>query len=138
VHLPRTLEQLCLDTTSLQNVPSLPNTSNPANHLPLISAPHPPTHQSWQTNQKALPYGIGPKEHSATGALPFSNISQRQLKVSLMCGRWTELGAPWRSLTTFQIPCMTFPFSVAPRILGLTSNSSSHRFPIAHSLIHRV
>ena len=91
--------------------------SNPANHLPSISALHPPFpfHQSWRTNQEALPYGIDPKEHSAREALPFSNISQRQLKVSLICRRGTVLaGSPWRPPTTFQILCMTFPFSAAP------------------------
>jgi hypothetical protein len=87
-----------------------------------------PSRQSWQTNQKALPYGIDPKRHSAREALRFSSISQRQLKVSPMCRRGTVLAAPWRSPTTFQILCITFPFSAAPRILGLTSNSSSRRF----------
>jgi len=76
--------------------PSHPTTSNPAIHLPSISALHPPSpfHQSWRTNQEALPYGIDPKEHSAREALPFSNISQRQLKVSLICRRGTVLAAP--------------------------------------------
>jgi hypothetical protein len=88
---------------------------------------HPQSHQSWQTNQEALPYGIDPRGPSAREALPFSNINQRQLKVSLICRRGTVLAAPWRPPTTFQILCRTFPFS-APRILGLTSNSSSRRF----------
>ena len=78
-----------------------------------IRAPS-PSHQSWQTNQEALPYGIDPKEHSAREALPFSNISQRQMKVSLICRHGTVLAALWRPPTTFQILCMTFPFLAPP------------------------
>jgi hypothetical protein len=119
-----------------RNILQSPFPSHPTQAIPRIisrryprSIPPSLSHQSWRTNQETLPYGIDPKGRSAREALPFSNISQRQLKVSLICRRGTVLaGSPWRPPTTFQILCMTFPFSAAPRILGLTSNSSFRRF----------
>ena len=101
VHLPRTLEQLCLDTTPLPNIlqypaPVFQHRQSHESSAVDIRAPF-PFHQSWQTNQEALHYGIDPKRHSLTEALPFSNISQRQLKVSLMCRRRTMLAAPMAS-----------------------------------------
>jgi hypothetical protein len=111
--------------TSCNLLPQSSNAKQSRESSPVdIRAPS-PSHQSWQTNQEALPYGIDPRGHSATGALPFSNISQRQLKVSLMCRRGTVLAAPWRPPTTFQILCIAFPFSATPRTPG---NSSPRRF----------